>query len=59
MKLENFIFCFIYFVIFCIFEDIFHIYRFKWCKKKFTGKKCRNWMCKEYKECCDFFEKGD
>ena len=51
MEFKNFIYSFIWFVIFGIFFDMRHIYRFKWCKKKFTGMKCDNWMCKKYKEC--------
>lgn len=51
MKLENFIFCFLLFVIFCIICDFINTYRFKYCKKKCSGKKCRNWQCKLYNEC--------
>ena len=49
--MSNFIYCFVYFVIICIIEDIIHKNRYKYCKKKCSGKKCRNWQCKLYNEC--------
>ena len=51
MQLKNFIFCFILFVIYCSIMDIINKYRYKFCKKKCSGKKCRNWQCKLYNEC--------
>lgn len=56
MELKNFIFCFVLFVIYCIIRDFINTYRFKYCKKKCSGKKCRNWQCKLYDTCSLYHE---
>ena len=51
-SMEKFIFCLLFFVLFCIPFDLYHKYKYKFCN--FTYKKnraCKNWMCKYFNSC--------
>lgn len=54
----NFFQRFFVFFIFSLVMDFFCIQKHKRCKKKFSGKKCKNFQCKYYNICSSYYEKG-
>lgn len=50
--MEKVIFCFLYFILFCIPFDLYHKYKYKFCKYSYKNKGfCKNWMCKKAATC--------
>lgn len=48
--MEKFIFCLLFFIIFCIPFDLYHKYRF--CEFSYKKNRwCKNWMCKYFHSC--------
>ena len=33
--------------------DLYHVYNYLWCKRKFNCKRCGSWTCKHFSECYD------
>lgn len=54
----NFFKGFFVFFIFSLVMDFFCIQKHKRCKKKFSGKKCKNFQCKYFNICSSYYEKG-
>lgn len=54
----NFFQGFFCFFVFSLFMDFLRIQQHKRCKKKFSGKKCKNFQCKYFNICSSYYEKG-
>lgn len=50
--MEKFIFCVLYFIVFFIPFDLYHKYKYRFCKFSYKkNRACKNWMCKYFHSC--------